>query len=88
MFFTRLITDYGVEFEQVPEGYEGPLYAEIAPLTFSVLVRNGSRLSQLRIRAGQPCLNDQEHYQLQNREQLVNSKLVDSDVKKWYSCKC
>ena len=27
--FTRLITDYGVEFEQVPAGYEGPLYAEI-----------------------------------------------------------
>ena len=34
--FTRLITDYGVEFEQVPAGYHGPLYAEIAPLTFSV----------------------------------------------------
>ena len=46
--FTRLITDHGVEFEQVPAGYSGPLYAEIAPLTFSVLVRRGSRLSQLR----------------------------------------
>lgn len=48
--FTRLITDNGVEFEQVPAGYNGRLYAEIAPLTFSVLVRKGSRLSQLRVR--------------------------------------
>lgn len=50
--FTRLITDFGAEFDHVRDGYQGPLYAEIAPRTFSILVRKGSRLSQLRIRRG------------------------------------
>src|SRR5215831_7120216 len=29
--FARVITDYGVEFDRVREGYKGPLYAEISP---------------------------------------------------------
>ncbi len=48
--FTRLITDYGVEFDRVRSGYTGPLYAEISPRTFSILARAGDRLSQLRVR--------------------------------------
>jgi len=79
--FTRLITDYGIEFEQVPAGYSGPLYAEIAPLTFSVQVRKGSRLSQLRIRAGEPNLDDAEHLQLQKRFRLVDSVIEGRDIK-------
>ena len=47
--FTRLITDDSREFDQVVAGYQGKLYAEICPQTFSVLVRSGSRLSQLRV---------------------------------------
>lgn len=50
--FTRLITDHGVEFDRVRSGYQGPLYAEISPRTFSILARKGDRLSQLRIRGG------------------------------------
>lgn len=79
--FTRLITDYGIEFEQVPAGYKGPLYAEIAPLTFSVLVRQGSRLSQLRIRTGDANLDDAEHMQLQSQFSLVDSQLEARDIK-------
>ena len=56
--FTRLITDYACEFETVGQGYSGPLYAEISPRTFSVLVRTGSHLSQLRIRSGSISIND------------------------------
>ncbi len=52
--FTRLITDHAGEFDQVRAGYEGPLYAEISPLTFSIMVRQGSRLSQLRLVRGKP----------------------------------
>jgi len=48
--FTRVITDYGVAFDQAPVGYEGPLYAEISPCTFSILAREGDRLSQIRFR--------------------------------------
>lgn len=79
--FTRLITDYGDEFEQVPAGYQGPLYAEIAPLTFSVLVRIGSRLSQLRLRSGQPRIDDASHFQLQQKQRLVDAKLAADQVK-------
>ena len=79
--FTRLITDYGVEFEQVPAGYEGPLYAEIAPLTFSVLVRQGSRLSQLRVRSGEFAIDDQSHFKLQNEQRLVDQDLTATQVK-------
>ncbi len=51
--FTRVITDQGRAFDQAPAGYTGPLYAEISPRTFSVLAREGDRLSQIRFRAGQ-----------------------------------
>ena len=47
------------EFDKVPEGYEGPLYAEISPRTFSILARTGSRLSQIRFRAGAPLACDE-----------------------------
>jgi dCTP deaminase len=50
--FVRLLTDGGRAFEDVAEGYAGPLYVEIAPQTFSVLARTGSRLNQLRLRRG------------------------------------
>jgi len=49
--FTRLITDRGEVFDAVRGGYDGPLYAEISPRSFSIRVRTGSRLSQLRFRA-------------------------------------
>ncbi len=51
--FVRLLTDGGQVFDDVAAGYEGPMYVEIAPQTFSVLARAGTRLSQLRFkRAG------------------------------------
>ena len=52
--FVRLLTDRGLAFDDVAEGYDGPLYLEIAPQTFSVLVRPGTRLNQLRLKAGEP----------------------------------
>ena len=52
--FVRLLTDQGASFDDVAEGYEGALYMEIAPQTFSILVRPGTRLNQLRLKAGEP----------------------------------
>ena len=52
--FVRLLTDHGAAFDDVASGYDGPLYAEIAPQTFSVLVRSGTRLNQMRLKAGDP----------------------------------
>src|SRR5260370_3791593 len=56
--FIRLITDYGEEFEQVKRGYQGKLYVEIAPRTFSVIVRAGTTLNQLRFLSGNPKPSD------------------------------
>lgn len=70
--FTRLITDGALEFEAVEAGYEGPLYAEISPRTFSVLVRPGSRLSQLRLRRGAAEISDDAMLKLQAKSGLVH----------------
>ena len=70
--FTRLITDHGAEFDQVEAGYKGHLYLEISPRTFSILVRAGSRLSQIRFRRGQPSHSDAETQRLHDREKLVD----------------
>ena len=70
--FTRLITDGAREFESVADGYEGPLYAEISPRTFSVLVRPGSRLSQLRLRRGVSAPSDHVMESLQSTVGLVH----------------
>ncbi len=56
--FTRLITDGAQSFDRVEENYHGPLYAEISPRTFPILVRKGSRLNQLRLRHGSPQFTD------------------------------
>src|SRR5688572_24928691 len=79
--FTRLITDNGTEFDQVREGYKGKLYAEVSPRTFTILVRKGSRLSQLRIRRGAPPSSDQKHKDLHLQFRLVDRELSDDDIK-------
>src|SRR5204862_5037585 len=56
--FTRLIADRAQVFDRLEPGYHGPLYAEISPRTFPILVRKGSRLNQLRIRRGSPQFTD------------------------------
>jgi len=69
--FTRLITDYGSEFERVPAGYKGKLYTEIVPRTFSIVVEQGVRLNQLRLRRGNPPSSDSELERLHEQETLV-----------------
>jgi dCTP deaminase len=48
--FVRIIVDGGATFDQIPEGYAGPLYAEVVPRSFPVIATAGSRLAQLRFR--------------------------------------
>jgi dCTP deaminase len=70
--FTRVIADETRGFDRVAPGYHGPLYAEISPKTFPVLVREGSRLSQLRLRRGDAILNAEALRSLHARERLVD----------------
>jgi len=76
---TRVITDGGVEFDRIPAGYHGPLYAEICPRSFSVLVRPGMRLNQIRFRHGQAVLNDAELRALHSSDTLVNGEALIQD---------
>lgn len=71
--FTRVITDQSQEFDTIGAGYRGRLYAEISPRTFPVLVRTGTRLSQLRLRKGAVRLSDAELLALHQRERVVTS---------------
>jgi len=70
--FTRVIADETRGFDRVAPGYRGPLYAEISPKTFPVLVREGSRLSQLRLRRGDATLDAEALRALHARERLVD----------------
>jgi dCTP deaminase len=69
--FTRVIADGSGAFDQIGAGYHGPLYAEICPQTFPILVRAGSTLSQIRFRIGQPIESDAELQRLQRESRLV-----------------
>jgi dCTP deaminase len=69
--FTRLITDYGTEFDRVPPGYKGKLYAEVVSRTFTVALRAGMRLSQLRFVQGNPRSSDSAIRGLDREEPLV-----------------
>jgi dCTP deaminase len=76
--FTRVIADGVGAFDQIPRGYAGPLYAEICPQTFPIVVRKGSRLSQIRFRNGPAADSDDVLRELQSREKLVSSD--DADI--------
>ena len=75
--FTRVIADEMRGFDRIEPGYHGPLYAEISPRTFPVLVREGSRLSQIRFRHGHARLDARALRDLHARERLVDSDDAD-----------
>jgi dCTP deaminase len=69
--FTRLMTECGAGFEEVPKGYSGALYIEIVPRTFSIIVREGTKLNQLRFFRGDPQSDDEQLRKLAQKRQLV-----------------
>lgn len=68
---TRLIADRSAAFDQVARGYEGPLFVELAPRTFSIVVRTGSRLNQLRFLRGSAQVAPSDLGKLLDDGQLV-----------------
>jgi len=75
--FTRVIADGTRGFDRIDPGYHGPLYAEISPRTFPVLVREGSRLSQIRFRRGRAVLDAPALRALHVAQRLVDSDDVE-----------
>jgi dCTP deaminase len=72
--FVRLVVDGGTSFETVPAGYQGPLYAEISPRTFSIVVREGSSLNQLRLRRGSAIISDEDLHAIHQKTPIVDGK--------------
>ena len=70
--FTRLITDYATQFDRVAAEYKGPLYVEISPRTFTIVVREASRLIQLRLRRGHPPATAAGTRRLHERVNLIH----------------
>ncbi len=77
--FTRVITESGKAFDRIPAGYAGPLYLEISPRTFPILVRPGSRLAQIRFKRGEARLDDDATRALHARDPLVVGMQPDID---------
>lgn len=80
--FVRLITEHGEVFDYVEPGYRGALYAEISPRSFSIKVREGSRLNQIRFRQLAPAHEKYHSFvltDLQLRALHAKSPLVDGE---------
>jgi dCTP deaminase len=75
--FTRVIADETRGFDRIRAGYHGPLYAEISPRTFPVLVREGARLSQIRFRHGNGLVQGDALRALHASEGLVDDPDAD-----------
>ncbi|RKF17068.1 2'-deoxycytidine 5'-triphosphate deaminase [Roseovarius spongiae] len=73
---TRVITDNGVEFDRVPEGYRGQLYVEICPRSFSVVVRAGQMLNQMIFRVGDTVISDADLRELHAATPIVSDDAV------------
>ena len=82
--FTRLIVDGSEAFDDVPMGYRGGLWVEISPRSFSVRVREGTRLNQLRLRGREPGRPGFSHHALSDeglRARHDSCPLVDGPLK-------
>ena len=73
--FTRIIADRAQEFDKIPAGYSGPLYIEVSPRTFPIVVRQGSRLSQIRFRRGQALISEADLAALHTTDTLVSDEI-------------
>jgi dCTP deaminase len=78
VYIVPLLEDRTNGFDRISAGYHGPLYAEISPKTFPVLVREGTRLSQIRFRRGQSVLDGAALKALHEKERLTDD--ADADL--------
>ncbi|HEX9169173.1 MAG TPA: 2'-deoxycytidine 5'-triphosphate deaminase [Roseiarcus sp.] len=82
--FTRLIVDESEAFDDVPLDYKGELWLEISPRSFSVRVKAGSKLCQVRFRSrSSNQIRDKHTFALEDaeiRKRHVLSPLVAGEL--------
>ena len=69
--FTRVITNLNVGFDEIRPGYEGPLYLEIVPRSFTIRVQTGLALNQLRLMGGRPGVCDSDLRTIHRKKPLL-----------------
>lgn len=69
--FTRVVTDRSSRFDDIRAGYQGPLYLEVVPRSFAVMVRKGLALNQLRLAKGEIGVPDDELRAAHKRSPLL-----------------
>jgi dCTP deaminase len=72
--FTRVITDESYRFDEIADGYEGPLFLEVVPLSFPVRVREDLSLNQLRLSVGAATLDDDDIRAFHRQQPLLFDK--------------
>ncbi len=80
--FTRVITDNCYWFDHIPVGYKGEMFLEIVPLSFTVKVKSGQTLNQLRLINTNPSRIPKQHWlfnmdQKRNQDFIIQQELID-----------
>mgnify|MGYP001396483041 FL=1 len=78
--FTRVISDRGTRFDLIRAGYTGPIYAEVSPKTFSIAVKTGSRLTQLRLRRGRSEVAPDDLLRLHEESRLIDGSVDPIEI--------
>ncbi len=81
--FARVLTDKSPRFDDIAKGYSGPLFLEVMPRSFTVRVKKGISLAQMRLMKGDCVLTDagirslhEEHRILYNGDEHLEAKDV------------
>ncbi len=69
--FTRVITDLHAGFDEIRPGYGGPLYLEVVPRSFTIKVKTGQSLNQLRLIQGASLVSDADLRVLHRKEAIL-----------------
>ena len=78
---TRLISDNSSCFDRIRKGYKGKVYVEIAPISFSITIKEGITLNQLRFHNEQQIITDRQLEKLNTRFNIVeNATQIDNGI--------
>ena len=78
---TRLISDNSSCFDRISKGYTGKVYVEIAPISFSIIIKEGIMLNQLRFHNEQKVISDRQLEKLNSKFNIVeNAKQIDNGI--------
>lgn len=76
--FTRVVTDLNTGYDEIRAGYRGPLYLEVVPRSFTIKVKTGQSLNQIRFVQGQVTMSDAQLLHQHRADPLVYHNLASA----------